>query len=118
MPIDDVSEFTLVPEKLWETVKVNGNIYTVPSLAFNDSGVTCYFNKAYISEQQFSDFDGNISELGGILDGLTGGEDFLPIYYNKEPCFQDKPAEKMSTIPYRQTPFPSDTVPTMPLEKP
>ena len=84
MPIDDVSEFTLVPEKLWETVKVNGNIYTVPSLAFNDSGVTCYFNKAYISVQQFSDFDGNISELGGILDGLTGGEDFLPIYYNIE----------------------------------
>lgn len=84
MPIDDISEFTLVPEKLWETVKVNGNIYTVPSLAFNDSGVTYYFNKEYISEQQISDFDGDISKLGNWVDGLTASEDFLPIYYNIE----------------------------------
>lgn len=84
MPIVDVSEYTLVPEKLWETVKVNGNIYTVPSLTFSDSGVTFYFNKAYISEQQISDFDGEISKLGNLLDGLTASEDFLPIYYNIE----------------------------------
>lgn len=84
MPIDNVSEFTLVPEKLWETVKVNGNIYTIPSLAFSDSGVTFYFNKSYISEEQIFDFDGDVSKLGNLLDGFTASEDFLPIYYNIE----------------------------------
>ena len=81
LPIDDTSKYTSVPEKLWETVKVEGNIYTVPSLAFNDSGITFYFNKAYISEQQISNFGGNIYELEDMVINLSATEEFVPIYY-------------------------------------
>lgn len=82
MPLDDLSGYSTVPEMLWETVKVNGTVYTVPGLNFNDSGVTFYFNKAYISEQQIADFTGELLQLPDILDGLSASADFLPIFYN------------------------------------
>lgn len=82
MPLDSLSDYTEVPEKLWETVKVNDTVYTVPGLNFNDSGVTFYFNKTYISEQQINDFNGDISKLGSMLNGLTASDDFVPIFFD------------------------------------
>lgn len=82
MPLDSLSDYTEVPEKLWETVKVNDTVYTVPGLNFNDSGVTFYFNRAYISEQQIADFNGDILKLGSMLDGLTANDDFVPIFFD------------------------------------
>lgn len=82
MPLDSLSDYTEVPEKLWETVKVNDMVYTVPGLNFNDSGVTFYFNNAYISEQQINDFNGDISKLGSMLNGLTATDDFVPVFFD------------------------------------
>ncbi len=81
MELDDLSVYTSVPEKLWETVKVGGKIYTVPDLSANDTGTTFYFNKAYISQEQFEAFDGDIAQLEDMTAGLSAAEDFLPIYY-------------------------------------
>lgn len=84
MPLDNLSDYSAVPEKLWETVKVNDTVYTVPGLNFKDSGLTFYFNKAYISEQQIADFNGDVSQLGNMLAGLEVNEEekFVPLFYN------------------------------------
>lgn len=79
--LDDLSVYTSVPEKLWETVKVDGKIYTVPGLNVNDSGTTFYFNKAYISQEQIDVFNGDIAKIKDMTSGLSATEDFLPIYY-------------------------------------
>lgn len=84
IPLDNLSDYTAVPEKLWDTVKVDGMIYTVPGLNFNDSGITFYFNKAYISDQQIAEFDGDLEKLGDMLTGLTANENFVPIYYDPD----------------------------------
>ena len=59
--LEDLSAYASVPEKLWETVRTNGKIYTVPDLNVNDTGTTFYFNKAYITQEQFEAFDGDIA---------------------------------------------------------
>lgn len=82
--LDNLSDFTAVPEKLWETVKVSGEIYTVPGLNFNDSSTTVFFNKAYISEDKIAAFDGDLNKLGDMLSGLSADKKFSPIYYNPD----------------------------------
>ena len=73
--LEDMSEFSAVPEKLWEAVKVDGKIYTVPCLTLNHTGITFYFNKAYISQEQIDDFDGDLSKLADMVEGLSETED-------------------------------------------
>lgn len=80
-PLDNLSDYTAVPEKLWDTVKVDGMIYTVPGLNFNDSGITFYFNRAYISDRQIAEFNGDLEKLGDMLNGLTANKKFAPIFY-------------------------------------
>lgn len=97
-PLGELSDYNAVPEKLWETVKVNGEIYTVPGLNFADMGIYFYFNRAYVSEQQIANFNGDLAVLGEMVEGLSAKEcsekefdedgnelpstpDFLPIYF-------------------------------------
>lgn len=80
--LEDLSAYASVPEKLWETVRTNGKIYTVPDLNVNDTGTTFYFNKAYITQEQFEAFDGDIAKLEEMTVGLSAAEDFLPVYYS------------------------------------
>jgi len=52
----------LYDEKLWESVKVDDSIYTIPNGAAIDEAVVFAFNEAYVNEEDIKDFTGNLSE--------------------------------------------------------
>lgn len=53
------------PESMWETVKVDGHIYSIPNATWNDAGLYAAFNKDHISEEAIEKWDGT---LEGIYD--------------------------------------------------
>ena len=53
------------PKSLWETVKVDGHIYSIPNATWNDAGLYAAFNKDLISDEAIEKWDGT---LDGIYD--------------------------------------------------
>lgn len=94
--LKDISQYTVVPEKLWETVKTNGKVYTIPNLNSKSTGVTFYFNMDYISQEQVDAFDGDLTYLEKIVSGFSVTEEFLPIFF-----FMDYPSFTRS-VPYTE----------------
>ena len=70
-PLDDMlvgSELiSLIPEKLWESTRYNGSIYTIPNETSQDIGVNIVFDLDKISKEQAESFDGDISSLPDML---------------------------------------------------
>ncbi len=75
---EGVKLFDLYDEKLWESVKVDNNIYTIPpSLGYG--GITFAFNKAYINEEDIKNFTGDLSDLEQYMDKIPFSENFSHI---------------------------------------
>lgn len=70
-PLDDMlngSElYSLIPEKLWESARYNGSIYTIPNETSQDIGVNIVFDLDKISKEQAEGFDGDIEKLPDML---------------------------------------------------
>ena len=75
---EGVKLFDLYDEKLWESVKVDNNIYTIPpSLGYG--GITFAFNKAYINEEDIKNFTGDLSDLEQYMDKIPFSDNFSHI---------------------------------------
>lgn len=64
------------PEKLWEAVRCDGHIRSIPSALVDDSGVYAAFNRNYVSDEAIEGWDGSIEGIYEILEncGENDGE--------------------------------------------
>lgn len=69
----------LYDEKLWESVKVDGNIYTIPNGTTEHQEIIFAFNKAYVNKEDMKDFAGDFSDLKQYMDKIPFDEDFSHI---------------------------------------
>ncbi len=72
----------LYDEKLWESVKVDGDIFIIPNGAGEDNGITFAFNKRFVNEEDIKDFTGDLSQLKGHMDKVPFDKDFSHILYD------------------------------------
>lgn len=63
-------------DKLLRAMYVNQEIYTLPNEAFSPSYYVYYFNTDYFTEDELSNFDGNIEFFSERLEELSGAEGF------------------------------------------
>lgn len=73
--------YQLLPPLLWDAVKVNNTIYTIPNGIAKDIGIKYIFNKAYISEEELQGFTGDLSELKSLMERIPIQNSFSHIIY-------------------------------------
>jgi hypothetical protein len=70
-PLNDYLEnsvmYSQISSKLWDSVKYNGSIYTIPNCSAQDLPVSIVFNLEKISKETAEKFSGDISEIKDIL---------------------------------------------------
>ena len=59
--------YSAFPKNLWEAVKCDGHIYSVPSVMSNDSGIYAAFNLDYIDEENADSWDDTIQGIRDIV---------------------------------------------------
>ncbi|MBP5416862.1 MAG: extracellular solute-binding protein [Clostridiales bacterium] len=51
------------PKSMWEAVKVDGHIYSIPNATWSDAGLYAAFNKDHISEEAIEKWDGSLEGI-------------------------------------------------------
>lgn len=69
------------PENLWEAVKCNKHVYSIPSSLGSDESIYAAFNKDYVSDEDISAWDGSIEGIYEIIDNTQWND-------SKNPTFQ------------------------------
>lgn len=59
--------YAAVAEQLWNSVKYKGSVYTIPSGAATDGGISIYFDLDKVSREEAEGFQGDITKLPDIL---------------------------------------------------
>lgn len=78
--------YSQISPELWDSVRFNGSIYTIPNCTAQDVGVSVVFDLDKVSKETAESFSGDISELNNILgdDGMLlyqlSGLDFVSYY--------------------------------------
>lgn len=55
--------YAAFPQNLWESVKCDRHIYSIPSALVDDQGVYAAFNRDYIADADIDDWDGSIQGI-------------------------------------------------------
>jgi len=82
--------YSSFPANLWESVKCNGHIYSIPQTLADDYGIYAAFNTDYVDDEDIADWDGGIDGLYEILrnlewdNGMETNEEGEAVY---NPCF-------------------------------
>lgn len=66
------------PKTLWESVKCNGHICSIPNANANDLGVYAAFNKDYIEEAAIESWDGSIEGIYKIIKNVKWNDEEAP----------------------------------------
>lgn len=72
--------YNAFPQNLWESVKCNRHIYSIPSTLVNDQGVYAAFNKDYISEVDIENWNGSIDEIYEMIKLAEWDNDEAPAF--------------------------------------
>lgn len=82
-PLDykNTALYGLVPDKLWETAKVGGKVYTFPAWRIIN-GDYIYFNKNYVSEEVINSFDGTTEKLIDIASKIQKEDNLRRIEFS------------------------------------
>lgn len=59
--------YNAFPQTLWESVKCNKHIYSIPSVLVDDQGVYAAFNRDYIADDDIDEWDGSIEGIYEII---------------------------------------------------
>lgn len=51
------------PKSMWETVKCDGHIYSIPNATWSDAGIYAAFNKDHISDEAIENWDGTVDGI-------------------------------------------------------
>jgi ABC-type glycerol-3-phosphate transport system substrate-binding protein len=69
--LENSTIYSKMSSKLWDSVRYNGSIFTIPNCSAQDAPVSIAFNLDKVSKDVAESFDGNISEIKDILeDGI------------------------------------------------
>ena len=66
------------PSALWETVRCNGHIYSIPQANLNDQGVYAAFNTDYIDAQAIENWDGSIDGIYKMIKSVKWDDKAAP----------------------------------------
>ena len=66
------------PKNLWEMVKCDKHIYSIPSALASGEGVYAAFNRDYVSDDAISAWDGSIDGIYQILQGVKWDKSDTP----------------------------------------
>lgn len=66
------------PKALWEGVKCNGHIYSIPNSTATDDGLYVAFNRKYISDDVIEKWDGTIEGLYEIVRNVKWDDEAAP----------------------------------------
>ena len=76
--------YDMIPEKLWDSVRVDGSIYCIPNPALRNSCFSIVFKKSAYTEEQLQNFDDTIGGLTPFISAenkLYYGDDrFVSMY--------------------------------------
>jgi len=67
-------------DEIWDTVRVDGGIYSLPNQCAICGGDCFVFNRELFSEDDVADFDGGMETFGKLVEILDGG-DFSQVQY-------------------------------------
>ncbi len=67
--------YAAVPEQMWNSVRYEGSVYTIPTGAATDGGICIYFDLDKISREAAESFQGDVTKLPELL-----GEDGKLLY--------------------------------------
>lgn len=73
--------FELYSEKQWQSMMVDGKIYSIPNMCATDNGVSYIFNNCYIDKELINDFDMEFSSIKDLLGEVSYKENFSDIIY-------------------------------------
>ena len=66
------------PQALWEAVKCNGLIYSIPQANTDDNGIFVAFNTDYIEESAIENWDGSINSIYKIINDINWDDNVAP----------------------------------------
>ena len=66
------------PAALWDAVKCNGHVYSIPQANLDDQGIYAAFNKDYISDEAIENWDGTIDGLYKIVKNVKWNDSDAP----------------------------------------
>lgn len=66
------------PEQLWNSVKCDNKIYSIPSSVADDEGIYFAFNTKYVDERTIEQFDCSLESIDKILDNIKWTNSDLP----------------------------------------
>ena len=69
-------------EKQWDSVRMKGEIYTIPNSVAEDEGITYVFNTKYVTPEQIDSFDLSFASLREILEQVPEQKDFSPLIFD------------------------------------
>lgn len=70
--------YNAFPQNLWESVKCNKHIYSIPSVLVNDQGVYAAFNRDYIADDDIEEWDGSIAGIYEIIKNAEWNDSDAP----------------------------------------
>lgn len=74
--------YNAFPQNLWESVKCNKHIYSIPSTLVDDRGVFAAFNRDYVADEDIEEWDGSIDGIYEILNNTEwNNTDACPFQY-------------------------------------
>ena len=66
------------PAPLWEAVKCNGHIFSIPQTNLDDQGIYAAFNKDYINEENIENWDGSIDGIYKMIKNVEWNDKVAP----------------------------------------
>ena len=66
------------PAPLWEAVKCNGHIFSIPQTNLDDQGIYAAFNKDYIGEEDIENWDGSIDGIYKMIKNVEWNDNAAP----------------------------------------
>jgi multiple sugar transport system substrate-binding protein len=70
--------YNAFPKNLWESVKCNKHIYSIPSVLVNDQGVYAAFNRDYIKDEDIEKWDGSIDGIYEMIKNVEWNNSDAP----------------------------------------
>lgn len=67
-----------IPGALWESVKCNGHIYSIPQTLAQDQAIYAVFNKDYVRQEAIDNWDGSLDGIYKIIKDVKWNDEETP----------------------------------------
>lgn len=70
--------YNAFPKKLWETVKCDGSIYSLPPIGYGDPELLAVFNRNYLSDADIANWDGTMEGIYEMIANVEWDDSEAP----------------------------------------